>query len=338
MSKKRFRFANWNAHSVINKRQEIEAMFSLHDLDMLCVTETWLTPDFVFEFFGYMTFRCDRRLGRGGGALILIRSALAVTKIDLPIPYEDAFEAVGLSVRTSLGVMAIVCAYMPPNSGAELLAWRSLFAFVLAGSAILFCGDFNAHSGHWGSPCTNAAGRLISGLVSNLDLIPLNDSSPTFLLALECCATTWIWFSYRLLFPILHRLMLVMTLSGLIIFRSSVCLTRLCSASALLVGATTLRVSIGLVSVLAATNFHGIISLGSSWWMIPDPSRRVSSKASTLLWRPAARTTTPACAVIEKLSPFGGTSSVIRLLLREDRPLRFTCATKLGWGKLLFAM
>ena len=67
---KRFRFTNWNAHSVLNKRQEIEAMLSLYDLDMLCVTETWLTPDFLFEFFDYLTFRCDRRLGRGGGSLI----------------------------------------------------------------------------------------------------------------------------------------------------------------------------------------------------------------------------------------------------------------------------
>ena len=64
---RRFRFANWNAHSVSNKRQEIEAMLSLNDLDLLCVTETWLDPESVFEFYGYLTFRCDRRIGRGGG-------------------------------------------------------------------------------------------------------------------------------------------------------------------------------------------------------------------------------------------------------------------------------
>ena len=70
---------------------------------------------------------------------------------------------------------------MPSNSGADLPAWRSLFASVPTGAAILLCGDFNAHSGHWGSSLTNAAGRLISALVSDFDLIPLNDSSPTFI-------------------------------------------------------------------------------------------------------------------------------------------------------------
>ena len=135
----------------------------------------------MFEFFGYLTFRYDRRLDRGVGSLILIRSELAVTRLDRTIPYGDAFEAVGLSVRSPLGDLAIICAFMPPNSGADLLAWRSLFASVSTGAAILLCGDFNAHSGHWGSTLTNAAGRLISGLVSDLDLIPLNDSSPTFI-------------------------------------------------------------------------------------------------------------------------------------------------------------
>ena len=135
----------------------------------------------MFEFFGYLTFRCDRTLDRGGGALILIRSELAVTRLDLTIPYGDVFEAVGLSVRSPLGDMAIICAYMLPNSGADLLAWRTLFACVPTGAAILFCGDFNAHSRHWGSTITNAAGRLISRLVSDFDLILLNDSLPRFI-------------------------------------------------------------------------------------------------------------------------------------------------------------
>ena len=255
-SRKRFRFPNWNAHSVFNKRQEIEAMLSLHDLDMLCVTETWLTPDYVFEFFGYLTFRCDRRLGRGDGALILIRSDLAVTGMDLPIPYGDAFEAVGITVRSLLGVLAIVCAYMPPNADVDLLAWRSLLACVPNGAAILFCGDLNAHSGYWGSPCT-----LI-----------------------------------------------------------------------------TLRTLTSRISVLAATSSHGIFSLDSSWVMTPDLSTGVSFQASPLLWRPAARTTPPPCAVRERFSRSGGTPNVTRLLLGGGRPSRITCVTRIDWGWLLFAV
>ena len=68
-SVRRFRLANWNAHnSVLNKRQEIEAMLSLNDLDILCVTETWLDPDSVFKFFA------TEPLGAIGG---LVRGAVS---------------------------------------------------------------------------------------------------------------------------------------------------------------------------------------------------------------------------------------------------------------------
>ena len=79
------------------------------------------------------------------------------------------------------GTLAVVCAYMPPNSTADLSTWQSLLARTSTCVSVLLCGDFNAHSGLSGSSCVNAAGRLISGLLSDLDLVPLNDSLPTFL-------------------------------------------------------------------------------------------------------------------------------------------------------------
>ena len=176
-SSRQFRFANWNAHSVSNKWQEIEAMLSLNDLDLLCVTETWLDPESVFEFYGYLT----RRAGRGGGVLILVRRELAVVDLDLPGFADGGLDAVGLSVCSPRGSLAVICAYMPPGSTADLSMWQSLLARSSFCASVLLCGDFNALSGLWGSSCTNAAGRLISGLVSDLDLVPLNDSLPTFL-------------------------------------------------------------------------------------------------------------------------------------------------------------
>ena len=152
--RRRFKFAYWNAHIV--KRQDIEAMLSLHDLSMLCITETWLVPDLVFELFGYLNFRLDRRLGRDGGVLILIRNEFAVTDLDLPIPVGDTFDAVALSVCSPLGDMAVVCAYMPANSNAYLSTWRSLLARPSSCTAILLCGDFKAISGL----CTEKICRL----------------------------------------------------------------------------------------------------------------------------------------------------------------------------------
>ena len=81
-------------------------------------TESWLVPDIVFEFIGYLTFRRDRRSDRAGGVLILIRNEFAVAYLDFPNPVGDIFDAVGLSVCSPLGAMAAVCAYMPRNFAA----------------------------------------------------------------------------------------------------------------------------------------------------------------------------------------------------------------------------
>ena len=51
------RFAVWNAHSVNNKRADIEYLLHDRELDILCITETWLDVDVAFEFFGYLTYR-----------------------------------------------------------------------------------------------------------------------------------------------------------------------------------------------------------------------------------------------------------------------------------------
>ena len=101
--------------------------------------------------------------------------------LDLPGFADGGLDAVGLSVCSPRGTLAVICAYMPPGSAADLSMWQSLLARSSSCASVLLCGDFNALSGLWGSSCTNAAGRLISGLVSDLDLVPLNDSLPTFL-------------------------------------------------------------------------------------------------------------------------------------------------------------
>ena len=69
---------NWNAHSVCNKRPEIESLLHLHDLDILGVTESLLRPGDVWELPGFMSYRADRLEGQGGGVLILVKREFRV--------------------------------------------------------------------------------------------------------------------------------------------------------------------------------------------------------------------------------------------------------------------
>lgn len=62
-----------NHAKIISKTGEIDKLLSDSNLDFLCLSETWLTPnspDSVYAISGYNVFRKDRQTGRGGGLLI----------------------------------------------------------------------------------------------------------------------------------------------------------------------------------------------------------------------------------------------------------------------------
>ena len=52
-----------NVQSLLCRKSEIEVYLNTKDVDVLCLTETWLTsniPDSFIDFPGYNIFRCDK--------------------------------------------------------------------------------------------------------------------------------------------------------------------------------------------------------------------------------------------------------------------------------------
>lgn len=53
-SNNKFKFANWKAYDVLNKYSETDIILAEYDLDVCCVSETWLKSSQVWEFPGYI--------------------------------------------------------------------------------------------------------------------------------------------------------------------------------------------------------------------------------------------------------------------------------------------
>ena len=63
-----------NSQSIMANKDEIDLLIKERNTDILCVSETWLspeTPDEHIAISNYNIFRCDR--GRGGGVCIYVR-------------------------------------------------------------------------------------------------------------------------------------------------------------------------------------------------------------------------------------------------------------------------
>lgn len=70
----------WNARSLVNKRDELILLIDEHNPHIICICETWLTADRSFAIPGYKISRKDRD-GAGGGVLIGVKEYLAASAI-----------------------------------------------------------------------------------------------------------------------------------------------------------------------------------------------------------------------------------------------------------------
>ena len=136
-----------NVQSLLCRKNEIEVFLNAKDVDVLCLTETWLTsniPDSLIDFTGYNVFRCDK--GRGGGCCIYVKNSLSVNMCNLNVPSIDGIEEVWLSIQSrKLPSIIIGCLYRHPHASNNTFdhILESFRAACLKKKAMYIVGDLN---------------------------------------------------------------------------------------------------------------------------------------------------------------------------------------------------
>ena len=134
-----------------------------HELDIICVNETWLNKNILnCELLNddYVIFRKDRESRRAGGVLIAIR-ANSFTNVQQYIHetnQDEELEIVAAVVVTSQQQKVLICScYRPPDSTSN---WIDTFNTYLSRACDLFdnvviCGDFNLPDISWDNTIAN---------------------------------------------------------------------------------------------------------------------------------------------------------------------------------------
>lgn len=124
------RYGNWNSYSVLNKKFEIKLMLHIHKLDVLIITETWLSNRVpVRQIRGYLTFRQDRQsYWPWGGVMILVRNNFVVSLIKIPIGSQNHLDCVRINLITTQFKLQFL-EYMP--LGPEVLSIVILEGMIL---------------------------------------------------------------------------------------------------------------------------------------------------------------------------------------------------------------
>ena len=149
----------------------------MRDIDILCVSETWLlneTPKAQVYIPDFKIFRCDD--GRGGGVCIYVNNLLKTNVINLSFSKKPGIEDVWVSVQSGMLPAIIVgCIYRHPKSTVTSFEdiQEVLRQSCLSKKRFYVLGEFNDN--------LLAQGKKMSGILKSNKLTRVTASSATLL-------------------------------------------------------------------------------------------------------------------------------------------------------------
>lgn len=155
----------------LNKPAVLHEFISDNSLELLSLTETWLSPDTPPSTLNGLTpphfsiIHKPRPAGRGGGLALIYRSYLKLSEITFPS--YTSFEALGVQFTVASKHFTLLTIYRPPSSSpATFLDELSVLLadFCSRPNELLISGDFNIHVDDLSAPYTNSFLDLLDSL------------------------------------------------------------------------------------------------------------------------------------------------------------------------------
>lgn len=169
---------SWNLNGLRSKAHEVSNILS--ECDILCLTETKMTPQTkfkpVYKNFNYI--RKDREADGGGGLMTIIHKSLTYSSIVLQnIP--KGVEVIGSRIVYGEREVNLFNVYIPPQNRARKNHLSLFFEEMAQYENLIISGDLNAHHSNWGSDLHNARGDWIADVIINQNLKILNSGEAT---------------------------------------------------------------------------------------------------------------------------------------------------------------
>lgn len=181
--------ATVNCRSLCNALSDIQALLISEFIDIMCVTETWLTaskPDAVVTIPGYTMFRRDRgetncdyaQLGGGGVVVYIKQSIQAVRRTDLEC---ETLEILMVELKSRTPNLLVAALYRPPRQQINTLKEQfQLLAELVDSHDIIIGGDFNAYNNNWNAAdTTNSDGRTLQAMLDEGGIVVCNRNMGT---------------------------------------------------------------------------------------------------------------------------------------------------------------
>jgi endonuclease/exonuclease/phosphatase (EEP) superfamily protein YafD len=164
--------AKWNANGVRGGEGTLTDFLKSHEVDVMAVSETKLTPTDKLRLKDYMTYRLDRPDAVNAGRVaLLIHKNVPHAKIKTKI--DTSVEVIGVRLVDGTHVFA---AYNRPSNRH---AWRDLRNIFETASRVIVAGDFNCKHPSWNCNRSNPNGTLLKDFADDQDLLIHSTDEPT---------------------------------------------------------------------------------------------------------------------------------------------------------------
>jgi len=177
------RLIQWNCCGIRNKLPQLQHIAS--EVDIMCLQESLLWSHNYFRINGFKVIRNDIITSNQRGTCILIRENLIFRVFNFSKFYHPSWEIQGiiLPLDGDKDSLVIINIYRYPNQITPFNIFNLLLTTLTNNfRKIVLVGDFNAHHPWWGCKYENSAGKILSHVIDNYNLIILNDRSfSTFL-------------------------------------------------------------------------------------------------------------------------------------------------------------
>ena len=161
----KIRACYFNARSLRNKFNELQALVYLENYDIIGITETWINStrvDYLAEYAlpGYDIFCCERTNRSGGGVMFYIKSNLNPRMI--PTPNIANINITFTQIESKRKKIMLGLIYRPPaQSNATDEKLYDIIADICSVNNCVIMGDFNLPVTRWGEPITAHAGQKL---------------------------------------------------------------------------------------------------------------------------------------------------------------------------------
>lgn len=148
----------WNCRSIKNKIEILCKLIEIHKIDVVLLTETFLSKEKTLKINGFNVLRHDRN-SRGGGVLIAIKNIWKYKNLNIE-NRNDQIEMIGCKVKIEAQRdIDIVSIYI--NHKLKLNNRHLNNFFNKLSDTFIVGGDVNAHAIEWGCASNSPRGDVI---------------------------------------------------------------------------------------------------------------------------------------------------------------------------------